>query len=84
MAFIKLLLVFYLFFLCCGAAGSFIVFVIDIFKFKDKEEKINVVPSNKESEVINDDGVVRDVTDNDSGSEREHNSSAVFDSWLQS
>lgn len=83
MAFIKLLLVFYLFILCCGAFGSFIVFVVDIIKFKDKEEKIKIIPS-KESEVKEDERAPRDSADDDSGSEREHNSSAVFDSWLQS
>jgi len=81
MAFIKLLLFFYLFILCCGAFGSFIVFLVDVFKWKDREEKI-VITSSKE--VKEDERAPRDSADDDSGSEREHNSSAVFDSWLQS
>ena len=78
-----LILVFAIVFLLVGLA-SVVVFVIDVIRWHDKEQKEFIVPSNSESasesEVIKNDG-----TDNVGTSEPdEHNTSAFSVPWSQS
>lgn len=100
MSLIYLSLSFLFFCVAIGAVISIFVFIIDVFKWHNREERVKVVPSIqklpddllKESEVKKDvprdtDGNRGDDTNSSSDNSADagkSDTSALFDSWLQS
>lgn len=55
MALIKLVIALWILIMCIGAAGAVVIFIIDVLRWHDREEYVEVTPSNlddiEESEV---------------------------------
>ena len=62
-----------------GAVVSIVVFVVDVWRWHDKEEKVIITPSAQESESLGDEKEVEVNGSNDG----EYNSSAVSFPWSE-
>lgn len=81
MALIKLMLCFLLFCISIGALSAIFVFIVDVWKWHDREERVKVQPSNEVNP--NKDYTESEVSDvGEYG--HEYNSSAFLGSGLQS
>ena len=77
---IKSLVVLLLFALVIDAFLTFILFVVDVLKWHDKEKKEKIIPSAADQSA---EPVESEVSVNEPNA-GEHNSPAFFDSWSQS